>query len=86
MPAALSALQHFLDDRGELLQRERLRQEAELGVLRQVLGERILGITRDEDELDVGRSLRSSASRVGPSISGITTSETTMSTLPSSCS
>jgi hypothetical protein len=48
-----SAVEHFPDSNGKLFQREGLGQEAELGVGRQVSREGILGITGNEDELQV---------------------------------
>ncbi len=83
----LLAVQRLLDDDGKLLQGERLRQKAEFRIRRQVARERILGIARNEDELQVRIVLAQFAQqRDGPSISGMTTSETTISTLPSSSS
>ena len=45
--------ERLLDRDGELLQRERLRQEVEVLALRQVLAEGVLGIAGDEDDLQV---------------------------------
>ncbi len=46
-------IQRLAHDHCKLLQRERLRQEAELRVRRQVAGEGILRIARHEDELHI---------------------------------
>src|SRR5262245_45183522 len=53
-PPRLSAFERGLDRRGELLEVERLLQEHKVFVLGQMLAEGVLGITGDEDDLEVG--------------------------------
>src|SRR5262249_37729912 len=91
LAAARDSSRHgFLHHLDQLLEGERLGEEVELRRVGQALVEGILRITRHEDDLDVGLALLELLISVGPSISGMTTSETTRSISPpcfsSSCS
>jgi hypothetical protein len=81
-PQASRRRHGLLHRRDQLAEREGFWQEGELLVFRQALLEGVLGIAGDEDDLEVGIAPRIAFSSVGPSISGITTSETTRSTAP----
>src|SRR5215211_2336411 len=63
---APSALDGLLHHRDELLEREGLGQEGELAALGEVLLERILGIPRDEDDLQRGIALAHLLQQRGP--------------------
>ena len=82
----LSGGERLFDLMDELFEREGFCQEGELALSRQMSLKGILGIAGDEDDLRAGLRLRSSRNNVGPSISGMTTSDTTRSTLPSDLS